>query len=393
MKIGLYGLPCSGKTTLMKKLESSGYPCIYGSECLKKMAKERFNTEFDDLSEEDKLHLRLNLPMRLPKDIIVDGHYSFYESGKQNIVMTESDLYDAYVYLDTNAETIKERINASDKNERFKGLSVDEIQTWKDFELDGLLQYANEKNRTLLIVSEADAEAEQKDLIVRLFHNDHSLDAYSTAKSLAAGITVSSDHIVLSDCDKTISYFDSGAEYLSLSTDPIWTPSDLKKNFNHDRYSILQFERMFHHIVAKDHKRLINEIKKIHKNDINEKLLSWLTEKGQLIGLTSGFSEVYADWLQVLGWRYDSQYYVSSQVKYFICKELKKHAYVSAVGDSAVDLPMLLCADQGYVVAYKKLNKKLDSYFKGNETDIIQIMNTKQPEIQYDGLKRRIYDI
>lgn len=76
MKIALYGLPCAGKTSLMKELKN--IKIIYGSEELNKLC----NGHFSDLAENEKKNVRIRYTEyvnNLKDDTIIsDGHYSFW---------------------------------------------------------------------------------------------------------------------------------------------------------------------------------------------------------------------------------------------------------------------------------------------------------------------------
>ena len=74
MKFALYGLPCSGKTTLMSQLHD--IRTVYGSDELKRMT----NGRFSELSVEDKNAARRQYAERIAameETALSDGHYSF----------------------------------------------------------------------------------------------------------------------------------------------------------------------------------------------------------------------------------------------------------------------------------------------------------------------------
>lgn len=56
----------------------------------------------------------------------------------------------------------------------------------------------------------------------------------------------------------------------------------------------------------------------------------------------------------------------------------KNGIQVIAVGDSIIDIPMLEIANQGYIVAHKKLNLAAYQYFLGNPNSMIRQILTTQ---------------
>ena len=83
MKYVLYGLPCTGKTTLLNDMD---IPVMHGSTELKKMASGRF----EELTDAEKTDLRKRYAEQLmarTDTFISDGHYSFLDE----VVFTDSD--------------------------------------------------------------------------------------------------------------------------------------------------------------------------------------------------------------------------------------------------------------------------------------------------------------
>ncbi len=106
MKMGLYGMPASGKTHLLKQVDFMRV--FEGSALLRAVSP-----EFDSLAPEGRARVRQELAGRLSRedDFIMDGHYSF---GNE-IAFTEDDgkLYDVFLYLYISPEILKERISSS----------------------------------------------------------------------------------------------------------------------------------------------------------------------------------------------------------------------------------------------------------------------------------------
>ena len=200
MKIALYGLPCAGKTTLMDKL--SGIKTVNGSECLKKLC----NGSFADLYEEEKYAVRIKYTeylCRLDDEIILsDGHYSFLDK----VVFTEQDgaVYDVFIYLYCSAEILKKRYEASVKNKKYRDLSVTNIESWQQFEIENLRKECHSRNKDFYVIKSNEITANEfSDFIC------HIKDGYSSfglAEMLTSEICKKYPepcHIHLVDGDKT----------------------------------------------------------------------------------------------------------------------------------------------------------------------------------------------
>ena len=141
MKYVLYGLPCSGKTTL---LDGLSVPAVHGSKRLNEMSAGRFS----ELSDEEKNDLRIKYAQQLSKrqeSFISDGHYSFFDE----IVFTEADgeLYDVFIYCFCDPEEISKRLKASAKNQRFANLSIENIRKWQNKEVECLRRECHKRSK------------------------------------------------------------------------------------------------------------------------------------------------------------------------------------------------------------------------------------------------------
>ena len=103
MKIALYGMPCSGKSTLLDKI--TDIKVISGSKELSRIC----GGSFSKLSEDEKHQVRIKfteyITSLVDEVVVSDGHYSFME----NIVFTEADgdLYDIFIYLYCSPDKIR----------------------------------------------------------------------------------------------------------------------------------------------------------------------------------------------------------------------------------------------------------------------------------------------
>ena len=100
MKFAIYGVSRSGKNYLIEKLvrffqeKSVSLVHVNGSGILKELAQEIYKKEFKRLNEEEKDCLRQKFIERLDiaekeyGNIVVDGHYAFYNQNGE-LVLTD----------------------------------------------------------------------------------------------------------------------------------------------------------------------------------------------------------------------------------------------------------------------------------------------------------------
>ena len=155
MRFALYGLPCAGKTTIFKGLT---IPTEHGSTELNRMSSGRFS----DLPDAEKNALRIRYAEQLKArtgSFISDGHYSFLD----DVAFTDADgeLYDVFIYLYCEPETISGRMKDSDKNRRFAELSIERIRKWQNFEIESLRAECHKRNKNFYVVKDITAEGLQ----------------------------------------------------------------------------------------------------------------------------------------------------------------------------------------------------------------------------------------
>ena len=142
MRIGLYGLPCAGKTFILDRVRN--FTGLSGSSLLNEIAP-----DFTSLDENEKEAARKKLAIRLSTEnnFIMDGHYAFGDK----VVFTKEDgqLYDAFIYLYVAPEVLMKRMSESEKNRKY--LKHD-IQKWQDEEVLMLRKYCHEHDKDFYVV-------------------------------------------------------------------------------------------------------------------------------------------------------------------------------------------------------------------------------------------------
>ena len=369
MKYGLYGLPCSGKTTLMSGLET---PIIHGSYELNRMSSGRFSNLPDD--EKAALRIKYAEELKSRKDsFLSDGHYSFLNE----VVFTQSDgeLYDVIIYLHCEPEIIKERLKNSSKNERFSSLSTDQIREWEDFEIENLRRECHDRNKDFYVVYDI-TSAKLQDFIDRI---EQGFSSFTLAKDIVSSIRMrypDSVELYICDGDKTIVNQDS----FRLCTNNHVTHV-FDGNF-YTGFQSLQFNAETSDMWYNSSMLTDITINKTIYDIISDKpyfvISSGIPELWQKIALKFGFKNCIANTL------------ISADTKYYIVKLLQKQGYtVFAYGDSKNDLYMLKQADKGYLYIGSYISRSL----KGTDISGITLLYDKAPYIMSDTDKNIANDV
>ncbi len=384
MRIAFYGLSCSGKDYLLSKMPFIEH--IKGSEWLNAHSGGRFRELSSD--EQDILRREFIGYIRSCSDtnVAVDGHYAFPSEGGFDIAFTEADgdCYDVFAYLDTPSEIIRSRLQESEKNSRYAELSVEAIESWKQFEIEGLRRECLERGKEFLLL---DGNIENVCCFIRGLVEGRILTAPQVAKRSADQILAASGSrlIVLCDGDKTATASDLTKkvfEYAGVSAD--------NNVFSGDKYSTYQFWLSHRDIAPVENIR--NFFGTIVENaDVEDDLLKDLSMiDGFRVVVSAGLEELWkavADRTGIFDMAIGSSIDVSSNIsqlaKAFLVRYLHSAGReVIAVGDNVVDYYMLLEADKGYVVAHKKKNTSLQKLLLNGTV----LKQPRSNEIKFDGV-------
>ena len=394
MKIGVYGISCAGKDTFITQLLISPllekFSHFKGSVILNELAKEKHSVGFKNLSEQGKTSIRKSFVDSLKEkdNFIVDGHYCFPNMDKINfdIVFTDSDLtlYDCFIYLKGNADVIKERLQKSTKNQKFAGLTAEQIHQWQIFEISQLREKCFSSAKDFIILDDdfSDGAVFLSDYI-QTYPNKSS---FSSAVKITAEIT--SDKVALFDCDRTITLEDTTIPFFQLNNE---NESSLKSIFADDAYSSYQFWKQ---AKLYDKFSVYPNISTFHLNKIVIDKLVKLKNQGYAVyGLTSGvfriwqeLNDTYNLFDAVIGNDLsENNFIISDFVKGYVAKILKeKGCTVVSAGDSMCDIFMLDESNEGFIYTPNKLRPLVQNYFDTHSgTHIKQF--SKNP-FQYNGI-------
>lgn len=329
MRIGLYGMPAAGKTYILDRIDF--VETVVGSRLLRE-----YDPDFDTRDEAGRKQGRKAIArLMMDKDtFIMDGHYAFGDE----IAFTEEDgnLYDVYLYLYISPDTIKERMEASEKNRKY--LKYD-IAEWQNAEISGLRKYCQDNDKDFYVLDNPpDNCFENVDNIIEFIRNivnGYSCAAY--AKECAERIIQKSksDTIVLLDGDKTLTIEDSSRTVFGYKT-------HLYDGNFYTGYQAWRQDEEFKRYSFDD----LTEIP-VHFNETVKNAIT-----GDTYILTSGHERVWSFLAKHLGLDFFCGARMAAETKYFITKHLQEAGKrVIAYGDGMNDYFMLKQADEGYLVA------------------------------------------
>ena len=142
MRIGLYGMPTSGKTHILDQIDF--IDVLVGSRLLREYAP-----DFDARDEAGREQARKAVAeLMLEKEtFIMDGHYAFGDE----IAFTEEEgkMYDVYLYLYISPEILQSRMMGSAKNQKYLKYN---LKQWQDTEITGLRAYCHQNNKDFYVL-------------------------------------------------------------------------------------------------------------------------------------------------------------------------------------------------------------------------------------------------
>lgn len=400
MKFAIYGVSRSGKNYLIEKLvrffqeKSVSLVHVNGSGILKELAQEIYKKEFKKLNEEEKGFLRqkfieqLDVAEKEYGNIVVDGHYAFYnQSGELFKVFTESDkkAYDMFFYLETKSFEIIQRMRNSLGDKRNEEMTEAQVAVWQDYEISGMSEELLRNDKELHVLRYGEEVFEYIYEVVVL----GKYNSLRIAEEMLSNIKfdLCYETIVVTDCDKTLSMEDT----TNVACDIKGIDKEVfKRIYTGDRYSNYQSWLANQYISEKSlfSDNIIQEV--VEKTHFNNAILADLQAKEnvRIVALSAGFSKAWATLLNQVGVQTDvltsESRVVSKYVKYFVVKLLKQQGkFVVAIGDSLLDGLMLKEADVGYIATTKGYRKNVEEFLRENKT----IRQLKYFDYQYDFLQ------
>ena len=399
MKIAIFGISCTGKDTFISKLLQSPVfrqvRHIKGSQRLRELSQIHFSKDFEILSEDEKTKLRIALASELKEsdNIIVDGHFCFPNDGMYKKAFTKSDLdlYDVFVYLRGDTDTIRKRISESKKNEKFRNLTSEQLKDWQQHEIEEMREDCFCARKDFIILD--DDFANEIAFLEKYASNYPKTSSLFIAEKISDFITknAESKKVALVDCDRTITAEDTTIPFFEMNG---VNCGILKHIFSDDLYSSYQFWRQTE--LYKDFSKY-PLAETFHYNQLVLDKVSELKSNGfEVYGFTAGILEI---WKRI---NYSQQFFsavigndltkntfgiISDFVKGFVPALLTERGItVYSVGDSMCDIFMLENSLKGLVYAPQKIRPAVQKYIETHkETKIKQF---RQNEFQYKGIEK-----
>lgn len=345
MRIGLYGMPCAGKTYILDQVDF--VEVVVGSKLLRE-----YDPDFDKRDEAGREADRKAVAKKMmeKETFIMDGHYAF--GDELAFTEDEGNMYDVYIYLYISPEVLKKRMMTSEKNQKYSKFNIEE---WQNIEIQGLREYCHNNNKDFYVVDNPPLnEGESTDIIITFIRD--IIDGFSCvgyARKCAEDIlrTSSDDTIMLLDGDKTLTIEDTSGTLLGYTT----------HLYDGNFYTGYQ--------AWKQHKEFTHyEVKELLKMPVhfNEKVKAKLTKDAFI--LTSGHEKIWKYISNHLGVGCYSGTEMAAETKLFITKHLQAAGkYVIAYGDGMNDYYMLRHADEGYLVT--KQNGTISRSLRGKDLE------------------------
>ncbi|KAK5660036.1 hypothetical protein OQA88_13504 [Cercophora sp. LCS_1] len=384
MVVGIYGLPGSGKSFLLrqlqKSLESNGFDLIEGSAVIDSLTPGGLEA-FKTLPDAEKTSLRLlaismirEKAAQSGKTAVVAGHYMFWpeeeETGTK--VLTHGDIatYTHILYLDVASHTIVQR-RQSDTERARPDVSVRHVQRWQQAEITELRDICRQNNIFFVTVPAPAQETRVTELVLAFCKHTNAIKTSHAEKVLDDFISSHHQHkkldtILVFDADKTLSVEDTGAVFWALAS-PDEQPDTLKQLFSGPMgYSDAAFRQaaLLYSEIPEGFDHLCSQVASSVK--IRPELLRLLesttasTNTSALV-ITCGLQQIWTKILALAGCAHipvlgsglpAHPLLVTPSLKAHLVERLRKtHGLtVRAFGDSTLDIPMLAAANHAVVV-------------------------------------------
>ncbi|KAI8631587.1 uracil phosphoribosyltransferase-domain-containing protein [Xylariaceae sp. FL1651] len=386
--IGIYGVPASGKTYLVKQLERElerdHYEFFDGSQVIASVVPGGLSA-FQKLGEQDKAHWRERAIAsirercaRSKRTAIVAGHFMVWseEDTALQPVCTAEDLatYTHIFYLDTAEDIIAQRRLDDTKRQR-PYMSPDKLINWKNTEKRQLQQLCLEHNILFYIMSQQGILKGKLSMLIRDFRSHSEAYNLSLVESKLDEIIGPSNELqtmLVLDADRTLTGYDTGELFWkSTLNSKLGTGIDrLKELFgSHLGYSYTAFRQaaLLYEEIADEQEidNICTDVASavtVHPEFIS--LLQLVSKQAHMgtIVVTCGLRCIWDKILEkeglstsvkiIGGGRIADGFVITAAMKASIVTRLRDtHGlYVWAFGDSPLDLPMLKKANQAIVV-------------------------------------------
>ncbi len=350
MRIGIYGLPTSGKSFVLEQVDFM--ESISGSSFLRQYDP-YFDQQPESVKDEDRKAIATILLEK--KSFIMDGHYAFGD----NVVFTKEDgkLYDAFIYLYISPDLLRARMTNSHRNQKYL---VYDIEEWQQKEIAGLREYCHKNDKDFYVIDNPPSfESSNVEIIIEFIKAiSHGFSCRAFAEKCARALLEKTDFnvITLLDGDKTLTIEDSSNRVFGYQTHLY------DGNFYTGYQTWKQFIEFSDYLIPDLHEFPVH---------MNNTVLSTATQVPVI--LTSGHPKVWSFIANSLRMQCFSGNQMSAETKYFITKYLQQAGKrIVAFGDGMNDYFMLKKADDAYLI--KKPDGTISGSLKGRDLEGITIV-------------------
>ncbi|KAK2742919.1 hypothetical protein FQN57_005049 [Myotisia sp. PD_48] len=415
--IGVYGLPGSGKTTMLNgikgELQETSFAYYDGSAAIDSVVPGGLET-FKKLHAEEQVHWRQKAIENIKKECLeksqtglVAGHAMFWQEGDQEgtFVYTKSDLevYTHILYLNIPAEKLL-RNRQNDSQRLRPQVSIGHLEKWQEAEKTELLQICRDNGILFSLITPGRASLVRIVDLIEDFHshsqNYNNMCAENALDKALAGNSNPLETILAFDADRTLSPDDTGAMFWNRALDlqgpredrfPLKTlfGGPLGHSYTAFRQAVLLYEDNFD---WEEYDKICQQV--ADEVAIYREVLSFLqmiaTQKHmKAIIITCGLAQIWqkviereglSDTVKVIGGgRIRDKYVITPETKGGLVVRLQEShgLYVWAFGDSPLDLKMLKEADEAIVIVGEEATR--------SSTMESELSNA----IDHDGLQAR----
>ncbi|KAJ4404708.1 hypothetical protein N0V85_004819 [Neurospora sp. IMI 360204] len=403
--IGMYGLPGSGKSTILehlkKSLPSDMFAVYEGSAVIASlMGPARGLDDFHALSDEDKTRYRELAITQIRDECqksglagIVAGHYMFWPRGSEQgtVVWTKADqdTFTHIFYLQLAAETLCRR-RQRDQVRKREAVTPGHLHKWQEEEMQQLDAIAKDSEVRFVGL---DGAKESESLVSKISKRLHKFRTESedcnhvrllaTVDGMVAKVTACRDAKVTTalvfDADKTLTAKDTGKEFWKRESSrrrPIdqQAPTPAEEVFREHGYTYEAFRQVaMSYSNVEGFEELCNDVaEKVTLYPEFLSLLRRVKKHGHVMAVvvTCGLRRVWelvvekqdlGRHVRVIGnGDISDKHIITAKSKEAVVDRLRGPPHnlrVVAFGDSPLDLPMLQAADEGVIVVGEELSR------------------------------------
>lgn len=411
--IGLYGVPGSGKSTILRQLQNdskySDYLFFEGSEVIHRIADGGM-ARFKAQDAHDKQQKRCEAIETIrqecvdkDKTTVVAGHFAFWNRELTGIIdvwtPSDAEVFTHIMYLQVPGAALLQQI----ENDMFRpdrsARKINKLDDWQKREMEGLHRHCENSTKDIaltLIKGGLDSTLQEvKDVLDNTKGQDEKENRDRVNQALKAHLRMipsKLDAVLLIDGDTTLAPQDTGLLYWESTSRGNFPWETTFKELGYTFAAFQQAAEHYERSVECDDEFVDACEVAATKVAIHPELKRWLgttadSDSVRAFVVTSGLRRIWekvlkmnhlSNAVKVFGGGRTSDYVVTPKIKAGIAKALQKNGlYVWAFGDSTLGRPMLQQSDQAIVVV-----RDLESRSKSMEDCL-------QKAIDDDGLQAR----